>query len=198
MTRPPLTLLDERATPPLRDRIGRLLAGADQAAFALARVRLAFVDLGDEELGSLRRCRVLLGHLDASNLLDASDSAGRHTHAPSMGRLLRFANSGRLEVRSAGLAAWTPDFGVVQRDAEAMGLLGAIQFGNPELLSGPTFTAITTDSDAVALLGRRFDQLWHRSHDVLPAIRQVLERAHGLEHPAATGSGDMDPGADLR
>lgn len=194
----PLTLLDERARPPLRERIGRLLAGAEETAFALARVRLAVLDLGDDELDSLRRCRVLLGHMDASTLLDAPGSANPRAPAPALGRLLRFAASGRLEVRSAGVAAWTPDFGVVQRGSEATGLLGAIQFGNPELLTGPTFTAITADPEATTLLRLRFDQLWSRSHDVLPAIRQVLERAHALDRPVGTGSGDMDPGTTVR
>lgn len=186
MTRPPLELLDERATPPLRLRVGRLLAEADEAVFALARVRLAVLDLGDEELGSLQRCRVLLGHLDATILHDASDSASRRSLAPSFGRLLRFAASGRLEVRSAGLAGWTPDFAVVRRGPKSTALLGAIQFGNPELLTGPTFTAVVTDTDAATLLRLRFDELWHGSHDVLPAIRQVLERAHGMDRPVAT------------
>jgi hypothetical protein len=186
MTRPPLALLDERATPPLRLRVGRLLAEADEAAFALTRVRLAVLDLGDEELGSLQRCRVLLGHLDATILHDAPDSAGRRAITPAFGRLLRFAASGRLEVRSAGLAGWTPDFAVVRRGPESTALLGAIQFGNPELLTGPAFTAVVSDADAAALLRLRFDELWRGSHDVLPAIRQVLERAHGLDRPAAT------------
>jgi hypothetical protein len=197
MSRPQLTLLDERATPPLRRRIGDLLAEADETSFALARVRLAVLDLGDDELGSLSRCRVLLGHLDASTLLDASDSAGRRALAPALGRLFRFASSGRLEVRSAGLATWNPDFGIAQRGTQVTGLLGAIHFGNPELLTGPTLTAITRDPDATALLRLRFDDLWQKSHDVLPAILQVLERAHGLEHSAATAGGDLDPRATL-
>jgi hypothetical protein len=176
----PLMLLDERTEPPLRQRIGRLMAGAHDAAFALTRVRLAVLDFGDDELGSLRRCRVLLGHLDASILHDTSDSVSHRAFAPSFGRLVRFAASGRLEVRSAGLASWTPDFALIDRDGAPTALLGAIQFGNPELLTGPMFTAAIRDAEAAALLRRRFDDLWEASHDVLPAISQVLQRAHGL------------------
>lgn len=199
MTPPAMTLLDERASPPLRQRVGRLLAGADDAAFAVARIRLAVLDLTDEELASLRRCRVLLGHLDAAALLDASDAAGAPGRAaPAMARLLRFARGGRLEVRSAGLGGWAPDFAVVRRGEEGIGVVGSIQFGNPELIVGPAFTVVTPASGMVALLEARFDELWERSHDVLPAIRQVLERASGVDGAAARGRGGNDPGRPVR
>jgi hypothetical protein len=220
VSRPPTRLLDERDHLPLRDRIGRLLADADDVAFALARIRLAALDLGDRELGRLSRCRVLLGQLDASMLMDVSagasagDDADTDTStgaagagdqaAPAPGsprallELLRFAASGRLEVRSAGLGGWTPDFAVVRRGQYRTGLLGSIQFGSPELAVGPMFTMLLEDPDATLLLQRRFDEVWRRSHDVLPAIQAVIERASGLDLPAPGGGGGTNPGRAVR
>jgi hypothetical protein len=186
----PLMILDERARPALRGRVGHLLAGAEEAAFAVKRIRLSVLDLTDREIGDLRRCRVLLGHLDATTLMDASEAAGPPGMGPALDRLLRWVASGRLEVRSAGLSAWAPDFGVVSRPPTRTALMGSIQFGNPELVLGPAFTVITTDPDAAAILLGRFDELWDRAHDVLPAIRAVLERANGLGAALATGRGD--------
>jgi hypothetical protein len=213
MSRPRTRLIDERDDLPLRARIGQLLADADDVAFALARIRLAALDLGDRELGGLNRCRVLLGQLDASMLMDvgatgqlpASTSGGAGTTpAPRPGspnalrELLHFGASGRLEIRSAGLVGWSPDFAVVRRAAERTGVLGSIQFSNPELAVGPMFTMLLEDPDATLLLQRRFDEVWDRSHDVLPAIQTVLGRAIGLDQPAARGGGGADPGRALR
>jgi hypothetical protein len=190
MTRePPLAILDERSRPPLRARVGQLLGCAEEAAFAVRRIRLAVLDLTDQEIGHLHRCRVLLGHLDATTLMDASEAAGPGGRGPALDRLLRWAASGRLEVRSAGLAAWTPDFGVVTGPSARTGLMGSIQFGNPELVTGPALTVVTTDASAAAMLLERFDELWDRSHDVLPAIQAVLERAHAMGAAVATGRG---------
>jgi hypothetical protein len=191
MMGPTFTLLDERSAPPLRARIGRLLAEAREADFALARIRLAVLDLGEQELAPLRRCRVLLGHLDASSLLDRAESPNRGV-GPTLGPLLRFIRSGRLEVRSAGLAAWSPDFGVVRATDAATGILGTIRFGNPDLHVGPGLTVVTREPGPLALLGQRFDELWAVSHDVLPAITHVLERAHGLGRSAAPRGGPVD------
>jgi hypothetical protein len=186
----PLLLLDERSRPPLRQRVGHLLASAEEAAFAVARIRLAVLDLSEREIGRLARCRVLLGQLDASMLLDAADRTRPDGAGAAIGRLLRFVVSGRLEVRSVGLGAWTPDFGIVTAPGGRIGVLGSIEFGNPELLMGPAFTAITREPDATQRLLARFDELWDGSHDVLPAIREVLERAHGVGSTAAAGRGD--------
>jgi hypothetical protein len=178
VTAPAVALIDERTGPPLRQRVGRLLAGADDAAFAVARIRLAVLDLTDEELGRMRRCRVLLGFLDAAMLAEASEAAGPAGPGSSaLARLHHFAASGRLQVRSAGLARWTPDFAVITGPDGPVGLVGSIQFGAPELVVGPAFTMVARDDDTVTLLRHRFDELWDRSHDVLPAIHGMLQRA---------------------
>lgn len=197
MTAAPNDLIDERSTPPLRARIGHLLASAEDAAFAVARIRLGVLDLTDRELATVRRCRVLLGQLDASTLLDAVEGGGARP-AASLTPLLRFAASGRLEVRSAGLAGWSPDFAVVRTGSRSLGMVGAIYFGSPDLVVGPALTMAVTGEDGTALLRSRFDELWARSHDVLPAIRQVLEHAHGLDDGTRQGGLGLDPGTAVR
>lgn len=164
-------LLDERSSPPLRAVIGRLMTEAETVDFAVARIRLANLDLSAAEIGGPRRCRVLLGQLDASTLLDAEGARG-----DALRRLADWTASGRLEVRSAGIGAWTPDFSLYGGPRGATSLLGAHYFGSPQLTVGPSFTVITERAETHALLRERFEALWDRSHDVLPAIIAVLER----------------------
>jgi hypothetical protein len=190
-------VLDERVSPPLRTRLGSLMASANQAAFAIGRIRLALLDLREQELAGLHRCRVLLGRLDAATLLDAADDP-RGEARPSLGPLLRFIELGRLEVRSAGLVAWSPDFAWIEVPGSTVSLLGAIRFGGAELNTGPGLTASTTDPDVARLVRARFEELWEVAHDVLPAIRDVLEQAHGMDGPAPTGGGHSDPRRALR
>lgn len=168
-----LRLVDERSSPRLRTVIGTLLESATSVDLAVARIRLASLDLTDEEVAGPRRCRVLLGQLDASTLLDARAAPG-----DAVVRLTDWALSGRLEVRSAGIGAWTPDFSVYHRPDGSTCLLGAHYFGSPHLTVGPSFTVVTDSPGTRRLLGRRFEELWSRSHDVLPAILRVLEQVH--------------------
>lgn len=172
-------LLDERATPPLRSVIGKLMATSETVDFAVTRIRLASLDLTPREIAGPGRCRVLLGRLDASTLLD-TDAA----RADAVDGLIRWARSGRLEVRSAGIGAWTPDFSVHRDRTGSRCLLGAHYFGSAQLTVGPSFTCITDDPACVRLLAARFDGLWARSHDVLPAIVGVLERVRVESAPA--------------
>lgn len=164
-------LMDERSAPSLRAVIGRLMAEADTVDFAVSRIRLANLDLSHEEIEGPRRCRVLLGQLDASTLLDAVGA--RHD---VLRRLADWTGSGRLEMRSAGIGAWTPDFSLYDAPQGGTCLLGAHYFGSPQLTVGPSFTVITERDEVRALLRARFEGLWERSHDVLPAIVDVLER----------------------
>lgn len=181
---------DERDPVPVRSRIGSLLAGAARADFAVARIRLAALDLTAAEVAGVRECRVLIGRLDAGMLLDAREGAPEGA-AERLAVLRAFADSGRLAVRSAGVAGWMPDFSIFHGRTPSA-LLGAHYFGAPEPLVGPSFTAVLGDPAAVALLATRFEELWDRGHDVLPAIRPVLERAHALAVEARRGGRGAD------
>lgn len=192
------SLIDERSRPTLRERLGRQLVGAESADFAVARIRLAALDLTEREIGGSGRWRVLLGELDAAMLLEASEGVRAGPPTGTLGRLRAFAGSGRLEVRSAGLGSWTPDFAIVRRRPHDVCVAGAIYFGQPRLVMGPSLTVLTRDRAAVRELSLRFEELWERSHDVLPAILEVLERADAVALGTAAGSGGGAAGRALR
>lgn len=186
-----LRVLDERSGPRSGDRSGDqtgeslrtliagLLMNAARADIALSRVRLAALDLTAPEVRSGARCRVLLGELDASVLLDAADApAGER---PGLRYLAEWLASDRLEVRSAGIGAWVPDFSVYEdRAGTSTSLVGAHYFGSPQLSVGPSVTVVTIDESAARLLRDRFDELWRRAHDVVPAILDVVRRPQHL------------------
>lgn len=193
-----IRLLDERATQPLRSRVGTLLREARTADIAVARIRLAGMDLTEGELGGVSRCRVLLGHLDATTLADASEDDVDPSRRTAIHRLRGFAESGRLEVRSAGLGAWVPDFSVYRPAAGVPTcLVGAHYFGAPYPTVGPSFTCVVTGAHPAAIAAARFEELWARGHDVLPAIQSVLKAIEyaGRETGAAhrPGGGPADP-----
>jgi hypothetical protein len=172
-------LLDELSRPELRDVIGRLLGAADAVAIAVAQVRLAAVDLTAAETGHVRQCRILLGRLDAGELTSLGTHADRMRE--QLGGLLRFLRSGRVQIRSAGMSAWLPDFSVYEGlpatngDPDAVCIIGAHYFRVSPVAQGPAFTCALTDAAAVARARRRFDELWEDAHDVHPAVVAAIE-----------------------
>ena len=187
-TRSELRLLDEHSEPPLRGTIGRLLRASHTADVALSRIRLAALDLTPEEMRGPRRCRVLLGQLDASSLHDRPGGATRD--GPAIGALLDWLASGRLEVRSAGIGGWNPDFSLYETGrGRRTALLGAHYFVDAGLAAGPLFTFVVEEPTPCDLLARRFEEVWARAHDVAPAIAEVLERVER----DGTGPGVLAP-----
>ena len=171
-----MTLLDETARPPLRERIGRLLSECSRAEIAVGSIRLAVLDLTEQETRGVERCRILLGRLEARALSDLALSDARvedQLHA-----LLAFLESGRVEIRSAGLGAWSPDFSIYRARAAASGtcLVGAHYFREPPAPGGPAFTALLTDAHSIATALARFEALWERSHDVLEPVVSAVHR----------------------
>ncbi|HSK20259.1 MAG TPA: hypothetical protein VK912_13990 [Longimicrobiales bacterium] len=171
------TLIDDATRPPLRRRIGHLLARCAYAEIAVGHIRLAALDLAEDETRSVRRCRILLGRLEVRALTDFGftdpDVEKR------MAALLAFLESGRVEIRSAGLGAWSPDFSTYRRPdgAECACLVGAHYFREPPSPNGPSLTALLTDPYSVALALARFETLWARGHDVLePVVSAVHKR----------------------
>jgi hypothetical protein len=185
---PRAALLDETSRPPLRVVLGGSLARCSDASFAIRRVRLAGIDLSPAELGPLRTCRVLIGRLDAGSLHDVP--AGAEARGPALERLLHFAASGRLAVRSAPTTGWNPDFSVLQGVAGANGaapsdlcIVGCHYFYEPDPPDGPALTTILTAPASVQLALRRFDTLWESAYDVLPAVAHALERLLSIVGP---------------
>jgi hypothetical protein len=171
------TLIDDAARPALRQQIGRLLATCTHAEIAVGHIRLAALDLTEDETRSVRRCRILLGRLEVRALTDFgfADSGADER----MAALLAFLESGRVEIRSAGLGAWSPDFSAYRTSNgdENACLVGAHYFREPPSPNGPSFTALLTDPYSVAVALARFETLWARGHDVLePVVSAVHNR----------------------
>lgn len=171
-------LLDERSSPSLRDVLGVGLARAAEADFAIGRIRLFGIDLTAAELGAVRRCRVLIGRLDVETLTARPpEVTDRSVHL----RVLRdFLESGRLEVRAAGLQEWAPDFSIL-RGIEGLrsggfALFGAHYFSRPYPIDGAVFTCFLTDPRAIAALEARFEEAWRRSYNVDAVIRESIDR----------------------
>jgi hypothetical protein len=172
-------LLDEQSDPPLRHVLGRLLAAAGTADLAIARMRLAGIDLSPSELGGVGRCRVLIGALDME-MLEAGPAIGTHLRS-----LAAFLASGRVQIRANRTRSWAPDFsvfaGLPQRPALPDGricLIGTHYFYKYPT-TGPAFTTVLADVGSVRRATRRFGELWETADDVLPVITETFERMVG-------------------
>jgi hypothetical protein len=175
-------LIDETADPSLRAVIGRLLSSAVSADIAVSAVRLAALDLTTGETARVRRCRILLGRLDSIEL--GSIGACGAATLPQLTVLKTFLLSGRVEIRSAGVHAWMPDFsvytGLCGNGPTAVCLVGAHYFRVPWVAEGPSLTCVLFECAAILRARNRFQALWDRAHDVLPAVLTELDHAlHG-------------------
>lgn len=183
-------LMDEKSDPPLRAVIGGLLARCTRADIAVASIRLAALDLGDAELEGVSRCRILVGGLDARAL-----DGGVHSDAAALDRsraLLRFLESDRVRIRSAGRSSWMPDFSLYHESGRRVALIGAHYFREPVAAHGPSLTCMLTDADSAELLAARFDELWNGGHDVGAAVRDTVRQ--WIARQAGTAP-DTDPAA---
>ena len=173
-----MIFFDGRGDPSLRAYLGRTLAESTSASFAIRRIRLARLDLLPEELRAVDRCRVLLGRLDADTLADTGASpASARTAA-----LLDMAATGRLEVRSAGLLAWDPDFSVFSRgsDDEDVLIFGCHQFMPQQPVEGLSMACAIRHPYVVRAAAVHFDELWERGHDSLEAVTDALCRSRSI------------------
>ena len=165
-------VLDEAASPPLRLLIGRLLSIADRADVAVEHVRLGAVDLTAPELKRVQ-VRLLVGRLDVAELADLDLALAPQQR---LGTIADFLDSGRLDLRAAGLLRWRPDFGVFELPPPhgPIALVGAIYFHDAAVTGGPALTCILRSPAAIARLRRRFDELWVQARDVRDVLRAEL------------------------
>ena len=167
-------LLDERSAPSLRQVFGATLARATHADFAVTRIRLAGIDLSAAELTRVRMLRVLVGQLDVETLTQGGEPGRKQ---PQHDVLLRLFDSGRLEVRAAGLQAWYPDFSVLRGLAGggAVAILGAHYFARPHPTIGPALTCIVTDPETTVAATTRFEELWGAAYDVSQVVQNAVQ-----------------------
>jgi hypothetical protein len=171
-------LIDERSRPGFRELFGRLARRATALDVALTHLRLSTLDLSDRELASVRRIRLLLAEVSAVSL-DAEAHALLH-RAPTAANLRRLAallTLGTIEVRSAPLGGWAPDFSIFRNDeGPCAALIGPHRFDRGAGHEGPVLASLHGARDA-ARLGARFADIWGRGHDIRPAIAGILARA---------------------
>lgn len=171
-------LFDERRRPDFRDAFGSLARQATGIATAVTRVRLGTLDLTEGELAGVIRFRVLVAELNALSLdAEARALARIPGRAASLEELARRLESGRLEVRSAPLGGWSPDFTVFFEDDRPFAVLtGYHSFERPYPHRGPALGS-WHGRDGALLAARRHAEVWGSAHDVGPAVWGLLSRA---------------------
>ena len=171
-------LLDERSRPGFRELFGRLARRSTGLDVALTHLRLSTLDLSERELGRIRRIRLVLAEVSAASL-DAEAHAVMHrgTMAANLRRLATLLHIGTIEVRSAPLGGWAPDFSVFRRDEGPFAVLvGPHRFDRGSLHDGPVLASLHGTEEALKA-GSRFAEVWTRAHDIRPAIARILDRA---------------------
>lgn len=174
----PAFLLDDRRRPDFRDVFGALARRSTHIATAVTRVRLSTVDLTLEELENVRSLRVLISEVSALQLdAEARGLMGLPTRAPNVRVLTHLLEEGRLEVRSAPLGGWSPDFTVFAVDGAPLAVLtGFHAFERPYPHRGPALASLHGSSGA-ALAASRHAELWQAAHDIGPTLWTLLSRA---------------------
>jgi hypothetical protein len=151
----PAILFDERARPDFRDVFGTLARQATDIATAVTRVRLSTLDLQPDEV----------------------EKGADPQRSPRVGLLRELLESGRLEVRSAPLGGWSPDFTVFSEPEGPVAVLAGFHwFERPYPHRGPALGMLHFQ-DAARSAARRHAELWARAHDVGPAVWSILSKA---------------------
>ena len=186
----PAVLLHERSRPDFRDIYGHLARRSTDIATAVTRVRLGTLNLTPEDLETVTSFRVLVAEMNALQL--SAEARGLMNDPDRASRLSMIKNmleAGRLEVRSAPLGGWSPDFTVFsEADGPVAVLMGFHWFERPYPHRGPALAALhgTTSARAAAL---RHLEVWEEAHDVGPAVWNILSRASRGTRIQVAGSG---------
>jgi hypothetical protein len=171
-------LVDDRSRPGFRELFGRLARRASSLDVALTRIRLSTLDLSERELASVQRIRLLLAEVSAVSL-DAEAYAVLHRGpmATNLRRLTELLHAGVIELRSAPLGGWAPDFTLfADRAGPCAALVGPHRFERGQMHDAPVLASLHGRKEAARLAGR-FAEMWARAHDIRPAVAGILSRA---------------------
>ncbi len=172
------SLLDDRSPPGFREAYGTLVRGASRLDVALTHLRLSTVDLTETELSRITRVRLLLAQLRAAALdVEAHAVLHRVDSARNLRRLIGLLRAGRIEVRSAPLATWSPDFSVFGGDGRPFALIiGPHRFERSPAFGGPVLASLHGPAEATRAISH-FEKMWAGAHDIRSAITGILTRA---------------------
>lgn len=171
-------LLDERSAPDFRAVYGSLAGHSSAIDGALSRIRVSGLDLRPGEIRSVTRIRLVLAEVNSIALRNEAEAIlARPDRAENLVHLLELMELERIQVRSAPLAGWAPDFTVFLRKGVAWrGLVGPHWFVRPYPHRGPALASVHGPAGA-GVLARRFEDLWRQAHDIGPALVGILSRA---------------------
>lgn len=153
-----------------------LVAASAEVTIAVHHVRVSALHRVIDVLERVDRCRLVLARLDL-HMLD--DSTCGDTVRDNIERLLAFAGSGRLEIRSAGAMRWDPDFSIFQMRDRRCGmfcLFGAHYLAPPHPGLDWPLTCLLTQRTVIAEVESHFRELWDAAHDALGPVAETLER----------------------
>lgn len=187
-------LLHERCRPDFRDVFGKLARTSTEIDTAITRIRLSGIDLSPEELSPVRRFRVLLGEVNAHSLGAEADAAQTdRKRATTLEFLLSAIDRGAIEIRSAPLSGWSPDFSVFRSASAPDRLLAGLHwFERPYPQRGPVW-GFQIEGPPASEAGLRFEEMWRYGHDIRAAIQHILRsaRRRGAERSDPTESGPL-------
>ena len=188
-------LLDERGRPDFRDVYGWLLSRSSRLDVGLTRIRLSTLDLVRGELDGVRSIRLLLAEVNAVQLdAEAHGVMLREEKREVLHALSDRLSRGIIEVRSAPLGGWSPDFSIFHDlEGPAAVVIGSHWFERPFPHRGPAFAALH-GPEAAADANRRFEEAWERAHDIGLAVLSILERAERAERLVAQGLPSKESG----
>lgn len=171
-------LIDERSRPDFKDVFRHYVRRSSNVATAVTRVRLSTLDLDEKDFSGVESLRVLVAELNALTLdAEARLINSDRRRAPRVDLMRRMLEEGRLEVRSAPLGGWSPDFTVFGgSDGVDCVLAGFHWFERPYPHRGPALGSVHF-GDSAALAARRHAELWEGAHDVGSALWSILSKA---------------------
>lgn len=174
----PATLIAERGRPDFQDVFVEALRRSTDVAVAVTRVRLSTLDIEARDLERLESMRVLVVEVNALTLdAEARLIQADPRQASRVGLYRDMLESGRLEVRSAPLGGWSPDFTVFSGDGGPTAVLcGRHWFQRPHPHRGPALASLHFGR-AARLAARRHGEVWDAAHDVGTAIWSILSKA---------------------
>ncbi len=181
----PAWLLDEEYRPDFRTVYGRLAREAHQIDVAIRKIRLSGVSLGREELGAPSRIRVILAEIDILTMASEAESlAARPNGRWRLKLIIEMLETGTLDVRSAPLGGWAPDFSVFSGgELPWSTLVGPHWFERPYPHRGPALASVH-HGEGARRLARRFHHLWEDAHDVrTPLVETLQDGLHRVPIP---------------